>query len=142
MKKWTKEELKTRAKAFIKKWTMFFLNPRLLLCVLIAWMITNGWSYVFVAVGTACGISWMVIAGTAYMGFLWFPFTPEKIVTLMIAIGLMRLLFPKDEKTLGVLRQELKELKESLSAASQKRRERRRLRKEAKAAGMAGEAAE
>ena len=142
MKKWTKEELKKRAKAFIKKWVQFFLNPRLLLCVFIGWMITNGWSYLFVAIGTACGISWMVIAGTAYMGFLWFPFTPEKIVTLLIAIGLMRVLFPRDEKTLGVLRQELAELKESVKRAAEKRRERRELKREARAQRAASSTAE
>ena len=139
MKKWTKEQFKERAKAFMKKWVQFFLNPRLLLCVFIAWMITNGWSYVFLALGTSLGITWMAVAGAAYMGFLWFPFTPEKIVTLLIAIGLMRLFFPKDEKTLGVLRQELAELKESIRKASEKRKEKREKRKAERAANKAAE---
>lgn len=129
MKKLTKEQFKEKAKAFCGKWVRFFLNPRLLLCVFIAWMITNGWCYVFVFVGTTFGITWMTVAGAAYMSFLWFPFTPEKVVTLIIAIALMRALFPKDEKTLGVLRQELEDLKRSLRAASEKRREKRRTRK-------------
>ena len=139
MKKLTKEQFKEKAKAFCRKWIRFFLNPRLLLCVFIAWMITNGWSYVFAFVGTTFGITWMAVAGAAYMGFLWFPFTPEKIVTLIIAIALMRLLFPKDEETLGVLKQELAELKESVRAASAKRKEKRESRKSQKAASEATE---
>lgn len=121
-----------KIKAFLKKWLQFFLNPRLLLCMGIAWMITNGWSYVFAAVGTACGISWMAIAGATYMAFLWLPFTPEKIITLTIAIGLMRLFFPRDEKTLGVLRDELNTLRrfirEKRTKARRMREEKRRVR--------------
>ena len=46
----------------------------------------------------------MIAVSTAYMAFLWFPFTPEKIFTLVIAIALLRLLFPHDRKTLKRLR--------------------------------------
>ena len=35
----------------LKKILQFILNPRLLLCVLIAWIITNGWSYVLFGIG-------------------------------------------------------------------------------------------
>lgn len=83
----------------------FLLNPRLLLCLAIAWMITNGWSYILFGIGMLLKINWMRVAGGAYMSFLWLPFTPEKLLTLLIAIGLLRLFFPKDERTLGVLRQ-------------------------------------
>lgn len=131
--KLSKEQLKSKAKAFAKKWLSFFLNPRLLLCVFIAWMITNGWSYVFTVVGAAMGITWMTVAGAAYMSFLWFPFTPEKLVTLIIAIWLMKLLFPADKKTLGVLREELTKLKASLAAAREKRRQKRERRKAGRA---------
>ena len=86
-----------------KKAVKFILNPRLLLCFGIAWMITNGWSYVMLAVGTAFGIGWMIALSSAYLTILWLP-SPEKIVTCAIAILLLRLLFPKDQYTLGVLR--------------------------------------
>lgn len=89
------------------------LNPRLLLCIAIAWLITNGWSYILLTCGLIFHISWMQIVSLAYIGFLWFPFTPEKVITLIISIFLLRLLFPKDEKTLGVLRTQLHRLKES-----------------------------
>ena len=87
----------------LKKILWFFANPRLLLCLGIAWMITNGWSYIFVAVGTALGIGWLAAVGGAYLTFLWVPFTPEKILTVIIAIFLLRKLFPRDEKTLKIL---------------------------------------
>lgn len=81
----------------------FFANPRLLLCLGLAWMITNGWSYVMVGIGTLLGIGWMIAVGTAYLALLWVPFTPEKIITFFLAILLLKWLFPKDQKTLGLL---------------------------------------
>ena len=80
------------------------LNPRLLLCFGIAWMITNGWSYVMFGVGTYFNISWMIAVGGGYMTFLWIPATPEKIVTVAIAVALLRFFFPNDQKTLGILK--------------------------------------
>ena len=101
---------------------MFFLNPRLLLCFFIAWMITNGWCYIFTALGAWCNISWMLIVGTAYMGFLWVPCTPEKIVTVFIALFLMKVIFPKDEKTIGTLKEEFEYIKTSLKTQFSKRK--------------------
>ncbi len=87
----------------LKKIVMFIINPRLLLCFGIGWMITNGWAYVMMGVGSFLGIGWMIAVSGTYLAFLWFPFTPEKIITLVIAIFLLKLLFPKDERTLAVL---------------------------------------
>lgn len=108
---------------------MVILNPRLLLCLFIAWMITNGWSYVFTVLGTWLDIPWMLITGTAYMGLLWVPFTPEKILTVIIALFLMRLIFPNDEKTIGVLKQELHKLKSAYIRQREKRQQKRRVRR-------------
>lgn len=88
----------------LKKLVQFLLNPRLLICMAIAWMITNGWSYVLFTLGTLLEIEWMMAVGAAYLAFLWLPISPEKIVTFSVAIGLLRLLFPNDQKTLAVLR--------------------------------------
>ena len=66
-------------------------------------MITNGWSYIMLAVGTWLGVPWMIAVASAYLAILWLP-SPEKILTCAIAIVLLRLLFPKDRYTLGVLR--------------------------------------
>ena len=89
-------------KRLIVKILQFILNPRLLLCFGIAWMITNGWSYVMLAAGTWLGVPWMIAVATAYLTILWLP-SPEKIVTCAIAIVLLRFLFPHDKYTLGVL---------------------------------------
>ena len=86
-----------------KTW-QFIANPRLLLCFLIGWLITNGWSYIMFGLGTYYEIEWMIAVSGAYLAFLWLPISPEKIVTIAIAIVLLRWLFPQDEKTLSVLR--------------------------------------
>lgn len=87
----------------IKKIAEFILNPRFLLCFGIAWMITNGWSYVLLGVGTFYNVGWMLAVAGGYLTFLWLPISPEKIVTVAIAIALLKLIFPRDEKTLAVL---------------------------------------
>ena len=92
-----------KLKQNLKKALLFIANPRLLLCLALAWMITNGWSYVVFGLGTLLGIEWMIAVGGAYMALLWLPFTPEKIITFAIAIALLRWLFPGDQKTLAVL---------------------------------------
>ena len=100
----TKENLKNT----LRRWGHFLLNPRLLLCLFIAWMITNGWSYVLFAIGMFLKINWMRVVGGAYMSLLWLPFTPEKILTVLLAIALLRLFYPRDRHTLGVLRAKLR----------------------------------
>ena len=96
--------MKTKVKAFIKKALSFLLNPRLLLCWGIVWLITNGWSYVVLALGTYLDITWMKALGGGYVTFLWLPISPEKLVTAAIAMVLLRLLFPNDQKTLAVIK--------------------------------------
>lgn len=108
----TKENMRNK----MKRWGRFLLNPRLLLCLFIAWMVTNGWSYILFAIGILLKINWMRIVAGTYMSLLWLPFTPEKIITLFLAIGLLRLLYPRDERTLGVLRRKLKSLRRNRTA--------------------------
>lgn len=106
-------------KTKLKKITQFLLNPRLVFCFSLAWMVTNGWSYILFGLGTYFGIGWMTAAAGAYLTFLWLPISPEKLVTFAIAIALLRWLFPGDQKTLAVLRQ----LRNKTKAAIQKHRE-------------------
>lgn len=120
--------MKEKIKEILKKVVLFILNPRLLLCVGIAWMITNGWSYVLFGIGTLFEIGWMIAVSSTYMALLWFPFTPEKILTMIIAIFLLKLLFPKDERTLGILLDLHKMVVEKFKI----RREKKRKRKEEK----------
>ena len=109
------EKTKNRLKIAVR----FITNPRLLLCLGIAWIITNGWSYIFFALGTIYEIKWMLAVSGAYLAFLWLPVSPEKLVTVAIAIGLLKFLFPNDQKTLGVLVQ----MKQKVKAAVKKRKE-------------------
>ena len=103
-----------KIKEWLKKAARVLLNPRLVLCFALAWMITNGWCYLAILIGTWANISWLTLVGSAYAGFLWLPFTPEKIVTVFLSIALLRLLFPKDEKTLKFLKDKLAQLKSGM----------------------------
>lgn len=107
----------------VKTTIALILNPHYLLCYSIAWLITNGWAYVFTVAGSMFDISWMLAVGSGYLALIWLPLTPEKLITLAIAILLLRRLFPNDQKTLAVLRR----LQQS---ATEKWRNRRRGRRD------------
>ncbi len=94
---------KEKVKQGAKKTLWFLLNPRFLLCFGVAWILTNGWSYILMAIGTWFRIEWMMAVAGAYLAFLWLPVSPEKILTVTIAIALLKWLFPNDTKTLAVL---------------------------------------
>lgn len=93
-----------KLKQNLKKTLQFIANPRLILCFMIGWLITNGWSYILFGFGTYYEIEWMIALSGAYLAFLWLPISPEKLVTIAIALALLRWLFPHDQKTLAVLR--------------------------------------
>lgn len=112
----------------MKRVLQFILNPRLLLCFGIAWFITNGWCYLFIALGSAFDISWMSVAGWAWFAVLWLPISPEKIVTVFLAIVFLRFLFPNDQKTLAVLKREQLALRMALRKVKQNRRRKRVVR--------------
>lgn len=117
--------MKEKIKNFLKKAILFIANPRLLLCFGLGWMITNGWSYVLLALGTWLQIGWMIAVSSAYLAFLWLPISPEKIVTVAIAMWLLKVLFPNDQKTLGVLKAMYAKLKAVVEVKKAQRRERR-----------------
>ncbi len=91
-------------------------------------MITNGWAYVMTGLGALFKIPWMIAVGGAYLAALWVPFTPEKILTVFISIWLLKILFPKDQKTLAVLI----EMKEKVKSVIKSKKEKRRQKKAAK----------
>ena len=76
-----------------------FLNLKFALCFFLAWSITNGWCYLFIFFGSVYKITWMLTVGSSYLAFLWLPCTPEKIVTIPLAIIFQRVFFKKDKKT-------------------------------------------
>jgi hypothetical protein len=94
---------KTKIKNTIKAIYEFILNPRLLLCFGLAWLITNGWAYIAVAFGAMYDISALTTIGATYLAFLWLPVTPEKIITVIISIHLLKKIYPEDTKTLAKL---------------------------------------
>lgn len=102
----------------LKKVIQFIANPHLLLCFGLAWVITNGWSYILLGIGTLFDFGWMIGLASGYLAFLWLPISPEKLVTVAIAIALLRFLFPNDKKTLAVLRR----MKESVKSKFKNRK--------------------
>ena len=121
-----KPKRKERIRKSLKRLLWLVLNPRFLLCFGLAWIITNGWAYILLGVGIWTEIGWMSAVASAYLAFLWVPGTPEKIVTLAIALFLLRHLFPKDEKTLGLLREWHMRAKDSVNAKRKERKERKK----------------
>lgn len=113
----------------LKKLVQFIANPRFLLCFGIAWMITNGWSYIMFAAGMYFGIHWMQMVAGAYLTYLWLPISPEKLATCAIAIFLLRRLFPDDEKTLAVLRDGMHKAKMAFLSHKEKRKAKKEAKK-------------
>lgn len=77
-----------------------------------AWCITNGWSWVFIGLGSLCQIGWMLTVGLGYQAILWQPWAAEKIVTFAIAIWLHKYLFPNDREMIELLKKRRKNLKD------------------------------
>jgi len=68
-----------------------YLKPSLGISFLLAWMITNGWAYILIAVGSG----WLRAVAITYASILWLPITPEKLITIPLAIWLQKILFVK-----------------------------------------------
>ena len=98
-----RDRLMEKTKMFLKSLWKNFANPRFLLCFGIGWMITNGWSYLLFFLGNLFSWKWAIAVSGFYVGLLRIPFTPEKIITFLIAIRLAKRLFPDDQKTLKEL---------------------------------------
>lgn len=135
----TKDGKNVKIKEKFKKAMGFLLNPRFLLCLGIAWMITNGWSYIMLGIGTYYEIGWMMAVASAYLAFLWLPVSPEKIATFAIALALLRWLFPNDKKTLAVLKQLLQKTKDAFQLRKKKKSEQKKLRSHSKTDKAKGE---
>ena len=121
-----KETLKEKIKYWIKTVVEFILNPRLLLCFGLAWIITNGWAYIVMGLGLLIENEWLIGISGGYLAALWIPFTPEKIITVIIAIFLLKLIFPNDKKTL----EKLHNMKEKVKAEIKKLKIKRKAKKD------------
>ena len=123
------KSFKTKIKHWLKTAIEFILNPRLLLCFGIGWIITNGWAYIAFAIATWLGIEWLIAVSGTYLTLLWIPATPEKIITIIVAIFLLKLIFPNDKKTLEKLYKMKEKIKTATIEAYHRRKEKRRKRK-------------
>lgn len=110
------KKYKDKIKYLFKTAIEFILNPHLLLCLGIAWLITNGWAYIAAALAMWLKIKWLAAVSGGYLAALWIPFTPEKIVTVIIAIFLLKLIFPSDKKTL----EKLHKMKEKIKSTGKR----------------------
>ena len=102
----------------LKLWGKLILNWRFLVCFGIAWMITNGWSYALYGLGALFDNRVMKWIATSYLAFLWFPYTPEKVVTFAIGFFLVRRLFPNHYQSLRTQIEEAQGKRSSSSARS------------------------
>lgn len=104
------KSLLTKLKQQLSPWLRALTNPHFLISVGIAWFITNGWAYCAAGFGWYFEIDWLMEIGAVWMGILWMPGTPEKLLTIPIAIGILRILFPDDTRTLLMMRQKFRSL--------------------------------
>lgn len=89
-----KHSLKVRLKNIVAK-VKPYLTWKMALSFGIAWVITNGWSYLAVFFGWLFNIGWLLTIGLTYQAFLWLPFTIEKPITFAIGVWLHIKLFKK-----------------------------------------------
>lgn len=89
----------TRLKNYLRP----FFNIKFAICFGIAWMITNGWCYIGAVLGQIFKLKILRNISLAYMSFLYLPFTPEKLITIPIAMALQRSLFKNDPKVKELL---------------------------------------
>ena len=71
-----------------------YLKPNMLISFGIAWMITNGWSYILAVFGEGV----VRAIALSYLSFLWLPFTPEKLITIPLSVFIQKTLFVKKER--------------------------------------------
>lgn len=95
-----KPEWKQKLKYKIKLWSKLVLNWRFLVCFGLAWIITNGWSYILLTLGLAFKWKWVARIAATYIAFLWLPITPEKVITVAISLFFVKNMFPNHNKTL------------------------------------------
>ena len=124
-----KATLKEKIKYWVKTVVEFILNPRLLLCFGLAWIITNGWAYIVMGLGLLIENEWLIGISGGYLAALWIPFTPEKIITVIIAIFLLKLIFPNDKKTLEKLHNMKEKAKAEIKKLKIKKKKKKDLRK-------------
>ena len=103
--------------AKIKETVRPYLKWKMLLVFGVVWIITTGWSYVFIGVGLSWNISWMYKIGIGAQIFFWNPLINEKILTIPFSIWLYVKVFKEDPKE-AKSHQEKKKIRKELEAAN------------------------
>ena len=73
-----------------------YLTPKMIPFIAMSWLITNGWAYLCLYIGTHYSIKWLATISGTYIAFLYFPFTAEKILTVWIATKLYKLFYKEN----------------------------------------------
>lgn len=87
-----------KVKETLYKIYKFIVDWRMAVSFAIAWMITNGWAYVFIILGKILDIKWMFAVGVSYIAILWLPFTPEKLITIPLSVFIKKILFRRKKE--------------------------------------------
>lgn len=98
----------------VKMFLKFMLNWRFALSFGIAWMITNGWAYITLAIALKFNIKWLSAIAGSYTAILYMPFTLEKLITIPLAIIICKIIFPKQKKVQEELNELLEEEKQKM----------------------------
>lgn len=88
----------TRFIRWLLKYLRPFANWRFLISFGLAWIITNGIWYAFAFIPMKLP-DWLVWFSRSYIAFLYIPTTPEKLITIPLAIFFQTQLFKGDQKT-------------------------------------------
>lgn len=102
MKEW-KQKLKNKIKPYMT-WKMGLVFGTV-------WIITTGWAHVFVIVGLALNIDWMLSVGTTAEIIIWNPLVSEKLITIPFAIWLYSKIFKEE---IEIIREEQEKLLEKV----------------------------
>lgn len=89
-------------KKIIKK-ILIYIRPfckwQFLISYFIPFMIVNGWAWIGFFLSPIIGLNWFTISATTWLAILWLPCTPEKLITIPLALWIHTKLFGKKGKT-------------------------------------------
>lgn len=113
--RWSLKKMLNKLKGKLYAFIRFLLDWRTAISFIIAWMITNGWCYIFIILGATYKITWMSVVGTTYMAFLWLPCTPEKLITIPLTIVIKKFIFKRrmnmETSNIKIVEQTFKEIR-------------------------------
>ena len=80
----------------LKKKIKPYLKPKMLIVFGGVWLVSSGWTWIFIAIGAYFKIGWMWKLGSTALGILFLPFCPEKLITVPFSIWLYKKLFKEE----------------------------------------------